>query len=229
MLTVRRYRVVIPTHISGAHFVPRYEEPLLRIKYAAQIPQLQLPVTIDEIPTALSHPSFQWHTFARVDDEIRRLADSYRGCKDRYDTPAIQSAYPDGIRFAIMEEVEAAEKHLEVAAEQAVAPEELVAIGIPEATAKLLAASGWTNVSHLAGADPEAVAALEGVRLTTARRYVAAAKKACKNVAVPVAADILGADATHTPLVGPNAKPAMERGTVAASTVAEISTRAAKK
>jgi hypothetical protein len=229
MLTVRRFRVVIPTNISGAHFVPRYEEALLRVKFAAQIPQLQLPVTIDEIPSALAHPSLQWHHFAKVDDEIRRLADAYRGCKDKYDIPAIQSAYPDGIRHAIMEEVEAAERHLEAAAEQIVAPEELLALNIPEATAKLLAANGWTNASHLAGADPEAVAALEGIRLTAARRYVAAAKKACKSVPAPTADDIIGGSATHAPLVGPNAKPAMERGSVSASTVSEIATRTAKR
>jgi hypothetical protein len=211
MLTVRRYRITIPLPTSVVRFAPRYEEPLLRLQFAAHLASLQLPVTLEEIRPEIAHHAMVWQNFARVEDEIQRLAGQYQAVKDKFGTPAIQAAFPEGIRRAILEEIEAAEAHLEAAAVNIEAPEDFVAMKIPEAVAKLMAANGWHSAAHLASADPLAVAALEGVRLTQARKWVKAAAAKAGKAFAGVLDEIPGAAATAAPVLPADAQPMMTR------------------
>ena len=154
MLTVRRFLITIPLPTSVVRFAPRYEEPLLRMQFAAHLASLQLPITVTEIRPEIAHHAMVWLSFARVEDEIQRLAGQYQAAKDKFGTPAVQAAFPEGIRKSIMDEIEAAETHLEAAAVTIDAPEDFVAMKIPEAIAKLMAANGWHSAAHLASADP---------------------------------------------------------------------------
>ncbi len=228
MLTVRRYRIIVPTNTSDVSFEPRYVEPLLRAKYRNKLSSLQLPVTLDEIPEALRHPGLVSHSFASVDEEARRLRLQFPTAVDEFDRHALDVAFPTGIKQAIIDEVEAYEGAVDAAAAGVEPSSELLTLlGIKDlesdagkeqvGIARSLVAVGYGLVSTIAGADPFTLASLPGISLTRARSLVS---KAGRKRGPVIAEPIAGGASTHNPLVAPGAKGIFSAEGVAASNAA---------
>jgi hypothetical protein len=224
MLTVRRYRIIVPTATSDVSFEPRYVEPLLRAKYRTKLPSLALPITVDEIPAELRHPSLVAYSFATVEDEARRLRTQFPTAVDEFGRHALDVAFPVGIKQAIIDEVEAYESAVDAAASDIEPSTDLLTLlGVKDlesdagkdqvALARTMMATGYSTLPAIAAADPFTLAALPGISLTRARALISKASK--KRGAVMVE-PIAGA-ATMTPLISADALGITSREGVAAS------------
>lgn len=178
MLTVARRRVCVPLPTSDVRFEPAYVVPLLHIKYRSKLAELPFPIQVDEIPAQFRGPTTVAHNFATIEEEIRRLRVEYNGVSDEFGRHAVDAAYPEGVRRAIMDEVEAYEAKMEETIKDIDADPEVVALqGMTEPLAKALAAFGYPSVASIGAADPEVLASLPDISLTKARKLVKAASK----------------------------------------------------